>query len=259
MRQFDSPLKNTAYLAYRWISPIFDPIRFFHAVKGYFWYTRDYFKFRSMGTDMPLRFRDSYPILTDKMSTTPFDSHYFYQNVWATRRISSNPHSEHVDVGSSSDMMSMLSVFKAVVFVDIRPLEVELLNFRSVKGSILAMPFTSESVLSLSCLHVTEHIGLGRYGDPLDPEGSYKATQELKRVLAPGGSLYFSLPVGKPRICFNAHRVHSATQILEYFSGLELVDHACISDEIKVIEKPAISFMDSMSFGCGLFHFRKPL
>lgn len=28
MRTFNSPIKNIAYLAYRWISPIFDPIRF---------------------------------------------------------------------------------------------------------------------------------------------------------------------------------------------------------------------------------------
>jgi SAM-dependent methyltransferase len=153
----------------------------------------------------------------------------------------------------------LLSTLKKVTFVDIRPIIVDLPNFECVKGSILDMPYSTDSIPSLSCLHVTEHIGLGRYGDPIDPQGSFKATQELKRVLAPGGSLYFSLPIGKPRICFNAHRVHSASQILQYFEGLELVDHACITDQITVIEKPDIAFMDSMTFGCGMFHFRKPL
>lgn len=259
MRLFDSPHKNAGYLAYRWISPIFDPIKFYHALKGYFWFTRDYFKFRSMGTDMPLRFRDSYPILTDKVDVAPFDSHYFYMNTWMFRRIAQSEHSAHVDVASGLDVVSLLSTLKKVTFVDIRPIIVDLPNFECVKGSILDMPYSTDSIPSLSCLHVTEHIGLGRYGDPIDPQGSLKATQELKRVLAPGGSLFFSLPIGKPRICFNAHRVHSASQILQYFDGLELVDHACITDQITVIEKPDIAFMDSMTFGCGMFHFRKPL
>ncbi len=43
------------------------------------------------------------------------------------------------------------------------------------------------SVESLSCKHVIEHIGLGRYGDVLDPGGDLKAISELKRALAVGG------------------------------------------------------------------------
>ena len=43
-------------------------------------------------------------------------------------------------------------------------------------------PFGDRSVPSLSCLHVVEHVGLGRYGDPLDPQGSIKAMRELQRV-----------------------------------------------------------------------------
>lgn len=258
MKQFDSPLKNIAWLAYRWINPIFDPIRFFHALKGYFWFTRDYVRFRAMGTDMPLRFRDSYPILTDKMPTTPFDSHYFYQNVWATRRISANPHPEHMDVGSSIDMMSLLSVFKPVVFVDIRPLEVDLPNFRSLKGDIMDLPFESGSVPSLSSLNVAEHIGLGRYGDTIDPEGTIRATRELTRVLKPGGDLYFSLPVGRERICFNAHRVHLPSTILGYFQSLDLIEFSVITDDRVLLEHVNPDSASSYHFACGLFHFRKP-
>ncbi len=33
-------------------------------------------------------------------------------------------------------------------------------------------------------MHVVEHVGLGRYGDPLDPDGDLKAIAELKRVTA---------------------------------------------------------------------------
>jgi hypothetical protein len=82
-------------------------------------------------------------------------------------------------------------------------------NFISKRGSILLIPYENNSIKSLSCLYVAEHIGLGRYGDPLDPFGTKKAAKELSRVLALDGNLYFSLPIGKPKLYFNAHRIHS--------------------------------------------------
>jgi SAM-dependent methyltransferase len=115
----------------------------------------------------------------------------------------------------------------------------------------------SNSVRSLSCLHVAEHIGLGRYGDPLDPHGTLKACRELARVLAPGGNLYFSLPVGKPRLCFNAHRIHSVGQILDYFRDLSLVELSGIDDERRVMLQMEKSALDNADYGCGLFHFTK--
>jgi len=36
--------------------------------------------------------------------------------------------------------------------------------------------------------------------------------------------------VGKPRLCFNAHRIHSPQQIIEYLSNLELVELSGIDD-----------------------------
>jgi hypothetical protein len=46
------------------------------------------------------------------------------------------------------------------------------------EGSILALPFESGSIKSLSSLCVVEHIGLGRYGDEIDPFGSESAIKE---------------------------------------------------------------------------------
>jgi hypothetical protein len=109
----------------------------------------------------------------------------------------------------------------------------------------------------LSCLHVAEHIGLGRYGDELDPYGTLKSCAELARVLAPGGFLYFSLPVGKPRICFNAHRIHSPEQILNYFRNLQLVSLSGIDDDNAYHELISIEQLSSMNYGCGLFVFTK--
>ena len=57
---------------------------------------------------------------------------------------------------------------------------------------------------SISCLSVVEHIGLGRYGDALDPFGTVKAINELKRVLTKGGLLLISVPIGKNALYFSS-------------------------------------------------------
>ena len=119
------------------------------------------------------------------------------------------------------------------------------------------MPFENNSVNSLSCLHVAEHVGLGRYGDSLDPLGTKKSCKELGRILANGGNLYFSLPVGKPRLCFNAHRIHSPKQIMGYFAGLDLLEFSGIDDDGNFIKNAKMERFESMDYACGLFHFTK--
>ena len=204
-----------------------------------------------------IKIKDIYPAIHDRTKTTSFDSHYFYQDIWAFKKILKSQVDSHVDVGSRIDYVGFLSAITEVTFIDIRPLLVTLDNFTSKKGSILAMPFEDNSILSLSCLHVAEHIGLGRYGDPLDPFGTKKACMELTRVLADNGNLYFALPVGKQRLCFNSHRIHSPNQILDYFSKLKLVELSGITDNEKFIENIDIQILEKSVHSCGLFHFTK--
>ena len=162
-----------------------------------------------------------------------------------------------MDVGSRIDYVGFLTAICKVTFIDIRPLLADLDNYKSIQGSILEMKYENACVNSISCLHVAEHIGLGRYGDPLDPEGTKKACTELKRVLAKGGNLYFSLPVGKPRLCFNSHRIHSPLRILEYFDGLKLVELSGVTDEGRFIRSIPMEMLEKSDYACGLFHFTK--
>ncbi len=196
-------------------------------------------------------------MIFDKTSYTPFDAHYFYQGVWAFKKIQSACPTQHVDVGSKADFIGFLTTITRVKFVDIRPLDVQLEGYESVAGSVLNLPFADSSVESLSCLHVAEHIGLGRYGDELNPRGTELACKELERILAVNGDLYFSLPIGKPRVCFNAHRIHSTEQILQYYSGLKLIELSGVTDEGKFFTNIDPSELSSANYGCGLFHFRK--
>jgi hypothetical protein len=201
--------------------------------------------------------RDLYPILNERTSTTAFDTHYFYQDIWAFRKILESGAKSHIDVGSKVDYVGFLSTITRVTFIDIRPLITDLPNFESKAGSILAMPYADGSIASLSCLHVAEHVGLGRYGDPLDPLGTVKSCRELQRVLAPGGSLYFGLPIGRPRVCFNAHRIHSTEQILEYFAGLKLVEFSFVNDKGHFLQNVEPEIGRDAKYGCGLFQFTK--
>jgi len=53
-----------------------------------------------------------------------------------------------------------------------------------------------------------EHSGLGRYGDPLDPDGDLKVMDDAYRVLKHDGLLLFGAPMGKDALVWNAHRIY---------------------------------------------------
>lgn len=197
------------------------------------------------------------PCLGDWSTHTPFDAHYFYQGAWIARRVNVAKGARHVDVGSSVLTMSVLSAQVETTFVDYRPLKASLSGLVSVSGSILDLPFGDNTLASLSCLHVIEHIGLGRYGDPLDPQGSVKAALELQRVVASGGDLFISLPVGRERVCFNAHRVHSPLSVLKMFPEMKLVEFSYVDDAGRFCERKPVEEAAGFEYGCGMFHFRK--
>lgn len=221
-------------------------------------YLSDMVKYSRMDGAEPIELANTYPCLFDKTSKSSVDSHYFYQDLWAFKKIYSLKPELHVDVGSNVNYVGFLTVITNVHFVDIRPLEVSNIeNLKSVKGSILNLPYESDSLKSISCLHVAEHIGLGRYGDALDPLGTKKAASELTRCLAQGGNLFFSLPVGKPRLCFNAHRIHSPRQIIEYFGNLRLVELSGTDDKKQYIENIDIDILENSRYACGMFWFTK--
>ncbi|GAH77689.1 unnamed protein product, partial [marine sediment metagenome] len=64
----------------------------------------------------------------------PFDPHYFYQDIWAFKRILELGSDSHVDVGSNVKFIGFSTVIKKVTFIDIRPLIANLDNLKSIKG-----------------------------------------------------------------------------------------------------------------------------
>lgn len=188
--------------------------------------------------------------------------HYFLQDIWAAQRVFANSPKEHVDVGSRVDgFVAHVASFCPVKYVDIREMETGVPGLKGIEGTVCTLPFTDKSIASLSCLHVIEHIGLGRYGDPVDPEGWKIGLSELQRVLMPGGTLLVGTPCGRQRVVFHAHRVFSPTMIIESMPELELVEFSLIPDGRATawIENADIEHACSLEYGCGLFVFRRPI
>ncbi len=257
MRVFRSRFTNIGYLFYRLLKPIIDPIRLWQGLWGYFWFISDAFRYKAKGGRGDIIGMNLYPILEDKTSYTPFDAHYFFQDTWAFENIISHKPGTHVDVGSRYEMSGYLSKIVKTVFVDLRTIDTKLRNLEIKKGDILHLPFGDGSIESLSSLSVAEHIGLGRYGDEINPDGTRMACAELDRVLAEGGRLYFSLPIGKERLSFNAHRIHTPQTILDYFRGLTLIQFSVVDDNGSFFENVRPEDYENINFGCGLFMFTK--
>jgi len=204
------------------------------------------------------RITDIYPLLYDNTSKTLFDPHYIYHPAWAARIIAETKPALHTDISSTLAFCTMISAFVPVKFFDYRPADILLNNLSSKQADLLKLAFEDNSIESLSCMHVVEHIGLGRYGDKLDYDGDLKAIAELKRVLAKGGNLLFVVPVSdRPRIMFNAHRIYSYGQIISYFKELRLMKFSVVLDNTKFIENAVESDIENQSYACGCFWFRK--
>jgi hypothetical protein len=227
---------------------------------SFFVFINEYFRFKRKNDSkrFPLRFSDTHPCLRDRISVTPFDHHYTYHPAWAARILAREKPEYHVDISSLLAFSTIASAFIPVKFYDYRPADVHLSNYESGFADLKKLPFADNSIPSISCMHTIEHVGLGRYGDELDPEGDIKSINELKRVVARGGYLFFVVPVGKPTIIFNAHRIYSYEQVISYFEGIELLEFSLVPDAGGFIEGADPLLVKDQEYGCGCFLFRKP-
>jgi hypothetical protein len=212
-------------------------------------------------------FGKPYPCLGQKRTDAgSAKGHYFHQDLLVARRINLNNPQHHVDVGSRIDgFVAHVAAFRPIEVFDIRPLKVNIpnLTFKQVDFMLPLPKDFLEYCDSLSCLHALEHFGLGRYGDILNYDGYIIGLDNLNRILKKGGKLYFSVPIGKQRIEFNAHRVFSVSYLMECFVGKFSVDEfSFVDDSGDLHENTPISLGDvynnyGCDYGCGIFELTK--
>jgi SAM-dependent methyltransferase len=225
-------------------------------------YFRDWLRFAGQMQSVrderfEMRWSDRMPSLWENSATTSFDAHYIYHTAWAVRMVTRLAPAKHVDISSTLYFCSTLSAVVPVDFYDFRPASLTLDGLRCGREDLTHLSFADNSIASLSCMHTIEHVGLGRYGDAVNPKGDLKAAAELKRVVKPGGHLIIVLPVGTPRICFNAHRIYSHAQVTDMFGGFSVVETALVKDSREFARNPAMDEFDAQSYGCGCFLFQK--
>lgn len=222
-------------------------------IKQYIWFLRQFKFLKGMRENKNFKKIVWYPCLFDNISNTPLEPTYFFQDSWAAKHIFELKPKYHYDVGSSAMTIGILSQFVPITMIDIRPIELELENLFFKEGSILSLPYKDNSLETISSLCVVEHIGLGRYGDPIDQFGSEKAIEELKRVLKIGGIILFSVPVdNENKVYFNAHRAFTRSYILELFSNFEILD-----EKYHYGKKMFDKYDEKKGFGTGLYKLRK--
>lgn len=222
---------------------------------------RDFFTYHAKDSmrRFSLSLTDAYPQIFDKTFKTGYDRHYVYHTSWAARVLAENRPAKHVDISSSLYFGGIVSAFIPVEFYDYRPADLILSDFTPKRGDLMALPFPDGSVESLSCMHTVEHVGLGRYGDPIDPEGDVKAAKELARTLKPGGSLLFVVPMGKEaKIEFNAHRIYTYESVLALFPELTLKEFTLIPEhEGPMVRNADPALLRNETYACGCFVFTR--
>lgn len=200
---------------------------------------------------------------TDQAGTAR--GHYFHQDLLVASFIHKANPARHVDIGSRIDgFIAHVASFRPIEVMDVRALEQKTHpNIAFLRADLMdPQNAISESTDSLSCLHAIEHFGLGRYGDPIDPQGHITGFNNMIRMLKPGGTFYISFPIGtKTEVFFNAHRVFHPKDILSWprdAGALRLARFDYVDDAGDLHQNADIERINpKVRFGCGIYTFIK--
>jgi hypothetical protein len=223
-------------------------------------YVRDLINFKKMNG----KINSIFPVLGEHtQESSNLNSHYFQQDLIVAQYIFNDKPILHVDIGSRIDgFVSHVASFRKIEVFDIRNNKIKINNILFNKLD-LQNEFDTKFLNytdSLSCLHTIEHIGLGRYGDRIDPHGYLIAYNNLIKILAPGGKLYISFPISeKMNVYFNAHRTFSPKEILTWSNEVELLNFDYIDEKGSLHLKIDLNNekFSNLEYGCGIYTFKK--
>ncbi len=238
------------------------------ALKGLRRYWSDYERIKTLNSQSCGRWdiKPNYPCLNDFYDQSGIArGHYFHQDLLVAQKIFKRQPLRHVDVGSRIDgFVAHVASFRRIEVLDIRELASAVPNILFRPCDLLSLPPEfHEYADSISCLHVIEHIGLGRFGDAIDLDGHVKGLTSLTGMLKPGGTLYLSMPFGVERIEYNAHRVFDLRTIVDLIEPrLQIVDFSMVDDSGDLHTHAdlysAVDRSRTYRFALAIFELRKP-
>lgn len=236
--------------------------RLAHSFRGIPRYVVDWFRF-SRGYKGQL---DFFPCLYDWYEEGgATKNEYFWQDLHVARKIHIANPEKHVDIGSRVDgFVAHVASFREIEVFDIRPIT-SLIPGVLFRQADLMNPSESLAAYcdSLSCLHALEHFGLGRYGDPIDQCGYAAGLSNMAGILRQGGLFYLSVPIGKERVEFNAHRVFDPRLLvrLAAINGLMFREFAYIGASHMLVQSISpeqdMEELANLRYALGIFTFVK--
>lgn len=242
-----------------------DPRRFLLSLRGLPAYLRDWAAFRkSFAGNMKVK-----PCLHDRFEEGgATKSEYFWQDLLVARAIHQANPVRHVDIGSRVDgFVAHVSSFREVEVFDVRPISTTVPGVVFRQADLMnptSLPNAAGGYCdSLSCLHAIEHFGLGRYGDPINPQGYQRGIANMAQLLQPGGTFYLSTPIGLERVEFNANWVFDPRSIVRCAeaAGMTLqkliVITAANGPQDAALDDTALAALARQHYQLGLFTFTK--
>jgi hypothetical protein len=206
-----------------------------------------------------------YPIWTDFFTSAGTSKgHYFHQDLLVANFIFQQNPIRHIDIGSRIDgFVAHVASFREIEVLDIRPMEQsihQMIIFN--QKDLMSDQLSSNITDSLSCLHAIEHFGLGRFGDPINPNGHLIGFSNMIKLIRPNGRFYISFPVNssQTKTYFNAHRVFNFKEILSWQGSeyLSLIRFDLVDDHGDLHKDINIDYVDmKFEFGCGIYTFNK--
>lgn len=127
-----------------------------------------------------------------------------------------------LDVGCCTSRLPIALASRGfrVIGIDVTPYPYRHPNFRAVCGDAMRLPFATGSFGAVLTVSVTEHIGLGHYGDPTAEHGDQAAVGEIARVLRPGGRAIITVPFGRA-MTDGCQRVYDRPRLHRLMAPLE--------------------------------------